>query len=302
MTVEAKCHPPWFDPSLPSREDCVLSCVLATRAAATPERAYLLFEDGTRWTYGETRALARRAAAGLRSLGVRSGDKVLVWLPNGRDVIRAWFGINLAGACYAPLNLAYRGRLLAHVIEQSGARVMVVHAGLVDRLREISDTKLETLIVMGDQPAGYEWPGTVVRGDVLDHADDGAPDATVERWDPQMMIFTSGTTGPSKGVLCTYLQIHTTARVQYGYMNEDDRILIDLPMFHIGGVGSITGTLVKGCSGVLCESFSTERFWERVHHFGATTTSGLIGSMPAFLSKLPPRDDTERSLVTRSCR
>ena len=92
-----------------------------------------------------------------------------------------------------------------------------------------------------------------------------------------MMIFTSGTTGPSKGVLCTYLQIHTTARVQYGYMNEDDRILIDLPMFHIGGVGSITGTLVKGCSGVLCESFSTERFWERVHHFRATTTSGLIG-------------------------
>ena len=105
-----------------------------------------------------------------------------------------------------------------------------------------------------------------------------------------MLIFTSGTTGPSKGVLCTYLQIHTTARVQYGYMNEDDRILIDLPMFHIGGVGSITGTLVAGCSGVLCESFSTERFWERVHRFGATTTSGLIGSMPAFLSKLPPRD------------
>ncbi len=144
---------------------------------------------------------------------------------------------------------------------------------------------------MGDRPAGFEWPGRVVGGDVLDHADDGAPDATVERWDPQMMIFTSGTTGPSKGVLCTYLQIHTTARVQYGYMNEDDRILIDLPMFHIGGVGSITGTLVKGCSGVLCESFSTERFWERVHRFRATTTSGLIGSMPAFLSKLPPRDD-----------
>ena len=46
------------------------------------------------------------------------------------------------------------------------------------------------------------------------------PDATVERWDPQMMIFTSGTTGPSKGVLCTYLQINTAARVQYGYMNE----------------------------------------------------------------------------------
>ena len=168
---------------------------------------------------------------------------------------------------------------------------MIVHAGLVDRLQELPATQLETLIVLGDAPAGFDWPGTVVGGEVLDHADDGAPDATVERWDPQMMIFTSGTTGPSKGVLCTYLQIHTSARVQYGYMNEDDRMLIDLPMFHIGGVGSITGTLVQGCSAVLFESFSTEGFWERVHRYGATTTSGLIGSMPAFLSKLPPRDD-----------
>ena len=77
-------------------------------------------------------------------------------------------------------------------------------------------------------------------------------------------------------------------------------MLIDLPMFHIGGVGSISGTLVAGCSAVLCESFSTERFWERVHRYGATTTSGLIGSMPAFLSKLPPRDDdAEQSAALR---
>jgi crotonobetaine/carnitine-CoA ligase len=72
-------------------------------------------------------------------------------------------------------------------------------------------------------------------------------------------------------------------------MTRDDRIMIDLPMFHIGGVGSITGALVAGCSAVLFESFSTDSFWDRVRRFGATTTSGLIGSMPAFLSKLPPQ-------------
>ena len=69
MTVEAKRHPPWFDPSMPTREDCVLSCVLATRAAATPERDYLLFEDGTRWTYGETHALARACGRGIAQPG-----------------------------------------------------------------------------------------------------------------------------------------------------------------------------------------------------------------------------------------
>src|SRR5512141_308970 len=234
--------------------------------------------------------IARRAASGLRSLGVGRDDRVLVWLPNGPDVLRAWFGANLAGACFAPLNLAYRGRLLTHAIEQSGAKVMVIHAGLLDRLAEIPQTAIETLVVVGRRPPGFCWPaGRVVDADVLDAGDDGVASPPVERWDAQTLIFTSGTTGPSKGVLCTYLQIQTVSRVQYGYMTRNDRMMIDLPMFHVGGVGSITGTLVTGCTAILFDSFSTEGFWDRVRRFGATTTSGLIGSMTAFLSKRPPR-------------
>ena len=107
-------HPQWFDPAMPSREQCVLPSLLAARAASTPDREYLLYEDGKRWSYGQTYSLARRAAAALRRRGVRAGDKVLVWLPNGPDAVRAWFGANLVGACFAPLNIAYRGRLLEH--------------------------------------------------------------------------------------------------------------------------------------------------------------------------------------------
>jgi crotonobetaine/carnitine-CoA ligase len=284
-------HPPWFDPALPEREHCVLPSVLAARAKISPDRDFLLFDGGPTWTYGKAYDVARRAAAGLRRLGVATGQQVLSWLPTGPDAVRTWFGANLAGACFAPLNLAYRGRLLAHAIEQSRARVMVVHAALVERLTDIGATQLEALVIVGERPAGLQWHGKVASADVLEGDDDGTPDAEVERWDPQCLIFTSGTTGPSKGVLCTYLQMHTTARVQYGYMNERDRMLIDLPMFHVGGVGSITGVLATGASAVLCESFSTDQFWTRVRGYGATTTSGLIGSMPAFLSKLPPRDD-----------
>ena len=296
VAAEAQ-HPQWFDPAMPSREQCVLPALLAARAAATPDRDFLLYEDGKRWSYGHTYALARRAATGLRRCGVQKGDKVLVWLPNGPDAVRAWFGANLVGACFAPLNIAYRGRLLEHAIEQSGATVMVLHAGLIERLQGIDIKQLKTLIVLGERPASMQWSGAVFGPEVLDGADDGVADAQVERWDAQMLIFTSGTTGPSKGVLCTYLQINTAARVQYGYMKADDCMLIELPMFHIGGVGSISGALIAGCRAVLCESFSTERFWSRVHQYGATTTSGLIGAMPAFLAKLPPSpDDKNNSL------
>jgi crotonobetaine/carnitine-CoA ligase len=289
--ITSERHPSWFDPSLPTREQCVLPELLARRAASTPDRPFLLFDHDRSWTYGEAYATARRVASALRRLGVSRGDQVLAWLPNGPEIVRAWFGINLAGGCFAPVNIAYRGRMLEHVIEQSGAKVMIVHAGLLERLGDISTARLESLVVVGGRSALPAWPARVFDAAIFDEADDGTPDELVERWDPQALIFTSGTTGPSKGVLCPYLQLHTTARVQYGYMNERDCMLIDLPMFHIGGVGSITGVLIAGGSGVVCESFSTERFWDRVRRYKATTTSGLIGSMPSFLMKLPPRDD-----------
>ena len=292
MSEQGTAHPRWFDPSLPTREDCVLHALLERRAASAPDRPFLTFEAGRSWTYLETLARARRTASALRGLGLRRGDRVLVWLPNGADAVAAWFGCNLAGAVFAPLNLAYRGRLLGHAIEQSGARLMIAHAGLVDRLAELESSPLQRLVVVGELSKGFALPGVeVLDAAALEADDDGAPAETVERWDPQTIIFTSGTTGPSKGVLCSYLQIQTSARVQYGYMGEDDRMLIDLPLFHIGGVGAITGTLVAGCSAVLFESFRTDGFWDRVRRHRATTTSGLIGSMPAFLAKLPPGPD-----------
>ena len=289
--TQATPHPPWFDPAMPGRERCVLSCMLERWATKRPDREFLRFEDGSSWSFGRTRSVARSAAAGLRLVGVRPGDRVLGWLPNGPDVVRSWFGTNLLGACFVPLNLAYRGRLLAHAIEQSSARIMIVHRNLIERLRDIPVGGIETLIVVGGPAGDLQWPGRVFGTDILDTADDGVPDAPAEPWDPEIVIFTSGTTGPSKGVLCSYLQMYCTGGVQYGYMTPDDRMIIDLPMFHVGGVSAITGGLITGATLALHESFSTERFWERVRGFGATTTSGLIGSMAAFLSTAPPRDD-----------
>lgn len=285
-------RPPWFDPSMPAREACVLPSLLAGRAAQTPDRDYLEFEDGRRWTYGEAYAQARRAASALRRLGVKPGDRVLVWLPNGPENVLAWFGANLAGACFVPINIAYRGRLLAHVIQQSGARVLIAHAGLVERLQDIEVAALDTLVVVGAPGGEVRWKGKLQNDSILAGPDDGLPDSQPEIWDAQMMIFTSGTTGPSKGVLCTYLQIHTVSRVQYGYMTPDDRMMIELPMFHIGGVSGVLGVLVAGSSGVLFESFNTAKFWDRIRRHRATTTGGMIGSMPSFLSTLPasPQD------------
>ena len=72
----------------------------------------------------------RAAAAALQGLGVRKGDRVLAWLPTGMPMMLTWFAANYLGAVFVPINTAYRSKVLEHVINNSGAAVMVAHAEL----------------------------------------------------------------------------------------------------------------------------------------------------------------------------
>ncbi|HJQ55667.1 MAG TPA: AMP-binding protein, partial [Vineibacter sp.] len=139
----------WHDPRVPAPEACVLRPLLERRAADTPDKVFIRFADGSEWTYRQTLDIARRTASGLRALGVRQGEHVLSWLPNGPDAIRVWFGLNLLGAVYVPINLAYRGRLLAHVVENSDASLIVCHADLLPRLADIDRARLRRAVVLG---------------------------------------------------------------------------------------------------------------------------------------------------------
>ncbi|HEY3185345.1 MAG TPA: AMP-binding protein, partial [Gaiellaceae bacterium] len=91
----------------PTREECVVPDLLAARAAADPDKLFVLFED-EQWTRAQAVREAWRAGNGLQRLGVRMGDYISSWMPTGPDVLRTWFGANAAGAVYAPLNLASR--------------------------------------------------------------------------------------------------------------------------------------------------------------------------------------------------
>lgn len=276
MTTAAKNNPPWFDPKTPAREDCVLKAILDSRAKRHPDRLVARFEDDTTWTWGECRERVRQAAAGLQALGVKKGDRVLAWLPTGMPMILTWFASNYLGAVFVPLNTAYRGKVLEHVVNSSTAAVMVVHKDLVSRLSDLNLTHLKHTI-----------DGTSLDGDAATLDDS----AIVDHWDIQSIIYTSGTTGLSKGVLSPYLQLYTTGVVNYGYMGEGESILINLPMFHVGGTSPTYCALVRSGMFYLVDGFSTTKFWDQVRDGGCTTTSGLIGVMGNFLMKSEPRPD-----------
>jgi crotonobetaine/carnitine-CoA ligase len=274
--------------------------MLERNAKNFPSRVCCKFADGTSWTYAETLNLTQQTAAYLSNVGVKRADLVLAWLPNSPAMLRVWFALNYIGAVFVPLNLDYRGRILEHVIRETHSRLMLAHPDLIDRLNNIDTSKLETVLAVNGSD-GRIGDKITVSGTQLAFGTKMIEPANVNVWDPQMVIFTSGTTGPSKGVLCPYLQMVTVGKGSYGYINERDCILIDLPIFHVGGVSPVMAAITNGATMALYDGFKTQEFWTRIRDTNATTTSGLIGSMAAFLAKAPQQsgeqDNTLRMLT-----
>ncbi len=279
---------------VPDRDTCVLRNLVDRHAAATPDKPFAVTPEGVTLTYAGLRARVRAMAGALQRLGVAQGDHVLVWLPNGLDGLVTWFAINYAGAVYVPINTAYRGGILEHVVRNSGARLMIAHGQLAGRLAEIATAALTRVVVAaGDRPA---LPGLEVLGaEAL--AGDGAVadlDRPVEPWDTQSIIYTSGTTGPSKGVLSSYAHLHAMGtslaadREGRSFIGPDDRFMVNLPMFHVGGTAPTYAMLVAGGSVALLEAFDTASFWRTVEAT-QTTVVILLGVMASFLVKEPVR-------------
>ncbi len=286
------------DKRVPAREDCVLRYVLETRAERHPDRSYIRLPDGSSISYRDMRSSVERTAAGLAALGVKQGDFVNVWMPNNAEMLRIWFAINWLGAVYVPINTAYRGSVLAHVIANGGAEVMIVSADLLPRLADIDRAALRTLVVAGETTVEIAGLKCVPLAQ-LDRDPSTLPDLLrpIEPWDVQSIIYTSGTTGRSKGVLSSYAHMwHMSGRQAFPMLDENDCYLVYLPYFHVGGTLPVIGMMNRGGSIAVGGDFDTEAFWPTVRATGSTYTI-LLGVMSTFLAKRPPSpDDLDHTL------
>lgn len=276
------------DNRIPAAEACVLRPMLEKWAASQPDKVFVKVSNTEEVTYRQMRDLAASAAAGLYRLGVRQGDNVIVWMPNTIDCMRVWFGINWLGATYVPINTAYKGHLLEHVLENAGARIIVAHASLAGLLVQVETARIETVVIFGGDPVPIKDLG-VVPSTVLDQGDEsGLPDVSIGPWDVQSIIYTSGTTGPSKGVMSSYAHLHAMSGAEGFYMlAPQDRYMCNLPLFHVGGTIPVMGMLSRGGSIALVASFSTEEFWPKIRET-ETTVVLLLGAMTNFITKRPP--------------
>lgn len=276
---------PDFDPLNPAT---ALPNVLDRRARERPDAVFLRDLDrGTVLTYGEFDAETRAWSARLVELGVRPGEAVATVLPSCLEAVTLWIAASRIGAVQVPINAAHQGKLLAHMISNAAGSVVVTCVEYLDGVLAVRDSlpDLRTIVLI-DGP-GREGPLPMIGHDELELPE--VPDREVAPWDLGCILYTSGTTGPSKGVMVPWAQVLQTVTGCFppeGF-SDTDHWYIPYPMFHMSGLLCVAGAALHGSEAVIRPKFSLSRFWPDVDTYRCTTAL-IIGTVPQMLQSRPP--------------
>ena len=287
-------------PTLLENRRCVLPCILEAQAKHLRDRPLVVFDGGDTWSYADTWDIARGTAAALQALGVKRGDRVLLWLHDGPVTVRLMLGLVVLGAIYTPVNPDYRGAILEHVIALADAKLMIADHTLLGRLKGMTTGALRTVVTVGGHTGG-DAGVAVLREDVLEPLAPERfvpPTDPIEPWDVHSIFFTSGTTGPSKAVPSTHLHIYQMAMDGLHFLDESDRYASPSTFFHIAGPYVFWGIPPRGASVAMIGTFRTRTFWEQIRRTKTTATI-LIGAMADFLLKAPPQADERRTALRK---
>lgn len=207
-------------------------------ARALPDHDALIAGD-TRFTYAELRRQVRRAAAALIAHGVAPGDRVALWSPNTWHWVIACLGTHYAGGVLVPLNTRYTASEATDILARSDAKVLLGMGKFLkaDRLAELDRDQLPALEHVVRIPIDAQdgtWDEFIAAGSSITDDEIDARAAAVGPDDLSDILFTSGTTGRSKGVLCAHRQslAGPAAWAACGQMTAQDRYLCINPFFH----------------------------------------------------------------------
>ena len=269
---------------------CVLRYALERNARAKPNEIFAAFEGGERWTFAQTLQQVESLAGNLQELGVRQGDHVVLVLPTSPLALRTIFAINYLGAVYVPVNPALKGSSLEHVLDNAGATFAIVHDSVLDRVLAAAPPVLKTIVRSSDAAATPSSGITIHAVSALTKpaAPPPPPPKPIRPFDTQSIIYTSGTTGRSKGVLSSYMHSYSCVGPDaWNCLRADDRQLLHMPIFHIGGAFIACVSLCVGSSIAVVSHFRTEAFWDQIREL-EVTSAFLLGAMATFLLKQPP--------------
>ena len=256
--------------------------LLDRSASATQDAAALSYRASSA-TYAEVRAATLRLAAGLAHLGIRRGDRIAVHLANRPEAVELAFAASRIGAVFMPLNPGLRARQLAHVLKDSGARMLITSGAVAPQL--IGSTALPALkfLVVSDALPEELEAGDVRTLRLQDLHLDG-PDAVaaarntlVQPEDLAALFYTSGSTGLPKGVMLSHTNLTAGAATVSQYLGNEptDRILVALPWSFDYGFNQIATAFAVGACAVLTNYASAAALINEIHDERITALAGV---------------------------
>ncbi len=232
------------------------------------------------WSFAEAADLAARSAGRLIAAGIGQGDRVALMCENRPEFIEVLLGVAWLGAILVPINTASRGLQLRHILANSGARLLIVEAALLGALEhvELETLKVETTWVIDRSLPALGAP---------------MPAASVQPSDTLAILYTSGTTGPSKGVCCPHAQFFwwgfNTAHLLG--VRADDVLGTPLPLFHTNALNTFFQALITGATAIFESRFSASGFFATLAARRATVTYLLGAMVPILLSRPPSQEE-----------
>jgi len=267
-------------------DDRVLAQLLVRQAGALGDRPFVRVGAVER-SFAEMRAAAAGLAGAFAAAGIGRGDRVAVLAGNRIELLDAFMASSWLGAILVPINTASRGPQLEHILSNAAPLALAFEPELgasLDTVEQLPDS-LETLWRLGDGPTRYR--GVAVTPfprprDALEPAPTGPGDTVA-------VLYTSGTTGPSKGVCCPSAQFYWWGRNTAAALGitSADILYTCLPLFHTNALNTFVQALLNGIRLEIGDRFSASRFWQRIVDADATVTY-LLGAMVSILAKREP--------------
>jgi carnitine-CoA ligase len=279
-----------LDAPLFAPQDRTLPMMLRRQAERFGDRP-LVSAGTTTLTFAEAVDMASRFAGTLRAFGVQGGDRVALISTNRIEFLQVFLGCAWLGAVAVPINTASRGPQLQHILANSGARLLIIEPAYLGNLEhlDLAALPLATIWTIGET-AGAVGRLAVAPVPQPGEAIDPAP---LRPGDLVALLYTSGTTGPSKGVCCPHAQYfwwgNNTAHLLG--IGADDVLCTTLPLFHTNALNTFYQALLSGARVVYEDRFSASGFFATLAARDATVTYLLGAMVPILLSREPIEDE-----------
>ena len=264
---------------LKNPKNWVLSKIICSQYKQHPDFEIIEFTNGQKWTYKKMYTLALKASNYINELGVKKEESITVMVDCPKKFIPLWLGAALLGVKFTAINTSLRGDVLAHQIKLATPKAIFVETNYYNEISKVDINKTNIKIVNIDLL-------------ILKKKIDEELISESKNYDVSCIMFTSGTSGPSKGVIMpnSHCVLFAIGTIENYNLKKNDKFYICLPLFHANGLFmQLLACLINKNKAIIRERFSATNWLKDIIKYKATHTN-MLGAIASFIVSQPPTD------------